>query len=71
MIEAPQNVRFSYLLKICRHFCAATSHCVFMMPWPGDPRVNIQDDNGKTKSYQVRQVIEVIRRLRESIDGCE
>lgn len=33
------------------------------MPWPGDPRVNIQNSNGRAKAYQVRQVLEAIDRL--------
>ncbi len=33
---------------------------VFKMPWPGDPRVNIQSDKGKAKVYQVRQVLAAI-----------
>lgn len=36
------------------------SHVVFKMPWPGDPRVNIQDDRGKAKAYQVRQALAAI-----------
>lgn len=30
---------------------------MFRTPWPGDPRVNIQNDHGKGKPYQVRQVL--------------
>jgi len=30
------------------------------MPWPGDPGVNIQNDKGKAKPYQVRQVLVAI-----------
>jgi hypothetical protein len=33
---------------------------VFRMPWPGDPRVNLQNDHGKAKAYQVRQLIQAI-----------
>ena len=29
----------------------------------GDPRVNIQDDKGKAKLYQVRQVLAAIAKL--------
>jgi predicted HicB family RNase H-like nuclease len=35
---------------------------VFNTPWPGDPRVNIQNDKGKAKAYQVRQVLKAIDR---------
>ena len=32
-------------------------------PWPGDPRVNIQNAKGKAKPYQVRQVLLAIEQL--------
>jgi hypothetical protein len=38
----------------------SSSHAVFKMPWPGDPRVNIQDSKGKAKAYQVGQVLKAI-----------
>jgi len=34
------------------------------MPWQGDPRVNIQNDKGMAKAYQVRQVLKAIERLK-------
>ncbi|WP_238985033.1 toxin HicA [Candidatus Glomeribacter gigasporarum] len=40
-----------------------TSHAIFKTPWPGDPRVNIQNAKGKAKSYQVRQVLLAIDKL--------
>lgn len=42
-----------------------SSRMVFSMPWPGDPRVNIQSNRGMAKPYQVRQVLKAIDRLRE------
>jgi hypothetical protein len=33
------------------------------MPWAGDPRVNIQNDKGMAKAYQVKQVLKAIERL--------
>lgn len=65
----PANARFSELLCVCEHFFGAprqsgTSHAVFKTPWPGDPRVNIQDDKGKAKPYQVRQVLAAIAKLK-------
>lgn len=36
---------------------------MYKTPWQGDPRINIQDDNGKAKAYQVKQVIKAIRKL--------
>jgi hypothetical protein len=40
------------------------SHVIFKMPWPGDPRVNLQNDKGKAKAYQVRQVLLAIDKLK-------
>ncbi len=31
----------------------------------GGPRVNIQDEKGKAKAYQVRQVLDAIEKLTE------
>lgn len=68
--ESPQNIRFPELAAVCREFFGAprqrgTSHCVFRTPWPGDPRVNIQDKNGMGKPYQVKQVLAAIKKLQE------
>ena len=64
----PQNVNFTDLVKVCTHYFGeprqqGTSHCVYKMPWGGDPRVNIQNDKGKAKPYQVRQVLDAIEKL--------
>jgi hypothetical protein len=37
-----------------------TFACYRLTPWPGDPRVNIHNDKGKAKAYQVRQVLKAI-----------
>jgi len=68
MKSNPKGVRFNDLRKVCEHYFgkprqSGTSHCVFKTPWPGDPRVNIQNDKGKAKPYQVRQVLLAIRKL--------
>ena len=69
----PKNVRFADLAKLCEaHFGSPRtkrgSHLVYRMPWQGDPRVNLQNDKGKAKEYQVRQVLKAIDRL-ESQQG--
>jgi hypothetical protein len=69
MKENPKGVRFTELRKVCEHYFGTprqtgSSHCVFRMPWPGDPRVNIQGKNGKAKPYQVRQVLHALKRLK-------
>jgi hypothetical protein len=68
MREAPTNVRYGDLHKVCTHHFGeprqeGTSHAIFKTPWPGDPRVNIQNDRGKAKTYQVRQVLAAIDKL--------
>ncbi|MBF2056186.1 MAG: toxin HicA [Cyanobacterium sp. T60_A2020_053] len=66
----PQNVKFNDLAKICDHYFGkprqqGTSHRVYKTPWQGDPRVNIQEKNGKAKVYQVKQVLEAIIKMEE------
>ena len=61
----PNNVRFDDLCKICEYYFGEArlkgSHHIYRTPWQGDPRINIQDDNGKAKAYQVKQVIKAIK----------
>jgi hypothetical protein len=71
MRHQPTNVRFVEPLKVCKELFGeprqtGTSHAVFKTPWSGDPRVNIQNDKGKAKVYQVRQVFLAIEKLKES-----
>lgn len=68
MRREPANVRFGDLKKVCEaHFGtprqAGTSHAIFKTPWVGDPRINIQNNKGKAKAYQVRQVLLAIDKL--------
>lgn len=35
---------------------------MYKTPWRGDPRVNIQNDKGKAKTYRVKQVLRAIER---------
>ncbi len=76
MRENPKGIRFADLCKVCDHFFGSprqggTSHRIYRMPWQGDPRVNIQNDKGKAKAYQVRQVLAAIERLeRERAEGA-
>ena len=70
MRREPTNVRFSELFQVCEEFFgrprqSGTSHTLFKTPWPGDPHVNIQNDKGKAKAYQVRQVLLAIDKLKE------
>jgi len=69
--QHPKNVRFSDLCKICDHYFGEprqkkSSHRVYKTPWQGDPRVNIQNDKGKAKAYQVKQVLLAIEKMEVS-----
>ncbi len=64
-----KNTRFNPLVNICTEFFGKPrvkgSHYIFSMPWPGDPRINLQKaKSGKAKPYQVKQVIAALERLK-------
>jgi hypothetical protein len=70
-----KGVSFNDLCKLCDHYFGesrqtGSSHRVYKAPWQGDPRVNIQNDKGMAKTYQVRQVLKTIERL-EAQDDVE
>ena len=68
MRRNPKGIDFSDLCKVCDHYFGdarqtGSSHRVYKTPWQGDPRVNIQNDKGMAKAYQVKQVLKAIERL--------
>jgi len=68
MHNNPANVRFADLCRVCEHYFGqarqtAGSHRIYKTPWLGDPRVNIQNDKGSAKVYQVKQVLKAIERM--------
>jgi hypothetical protein len=70
----PVDVRFADLKKVCDGYFgkprqAGSSHAVYKTPWPGDPRVNIQNAKGRAKPYQVRQVLQAIEQLEQARKG--
>jgi hypothetical protein len=79
MRSRPNAMRFADVCKVVDSYFGkprmkGTSHRVWKMPWPGDPRINLQEGAGGTaKPYQVRQVLLAIDRLaalrRESESG--
>ena len=67
-------MRYADLLKVCieqfgKPRQSGTSHAIFKTPWAGDPRVNIQNDKGKAKPYQVRQVLLAIDKINAATAG--
>jgi len=68
MRSNPKGVAFNDLCKVCDHYFGearqgGSSHRIYKTPWQGDPRVNIQNDKGMAKAYQVKQVLKAIERL--------
>ncbi|MDP1902513.1 MAG: toxin HicA [Rubrivivax sp.] len=73
MRREPAGVRFVDLKKVCEHYFSAarqagSSHAIYKTPWAGDPRVNIQNANGRAKTYQVRQVLQAVERVERQSD---
>ncbi len=73
MRRNPKGIRFRDLCKVCDFYFGqarqkGSSHCIYKTPWPGDPRVNIQNYKGMAKAYQVRQVLKAIERLEAQSD---
>lgn len=73
MKRNPRNVRFRDLCKVCDHYFGeprqkGTSHRIYKTPWRGNPRINIQNDKGKAKTYQIKQVLLAIERLEIDYD---
>lgn len=68
MKQNPKNIKFKDLCLVCEYYFGKTrqrgsSHRTYKTPWQGDPRVNIQNNKGKAKAYQVKQVLMAIERL--------
>ncbi len=68
MRQNPKNVRYADICRVCDHYFGVprqegSSHRIYKTPWAGDPRVNVQNDRGKAKAYQVKQVLAAIDRL--------
>ena len=68
MRRNPKGVKFNDLCVICDFYFGeprqtGSSHRIYKTPWQGDPRVNIQNDKGMAKIYQVKQVLKAIEQL--------
>ena len=73
MRRNPKTVSYRDLCLACDFYFgearqSGSSHRIYKTPWPGDPQVNIQNDKGKAKAYQVRQVLRAIERLEAMSD---
>jgi hypothetical protein len=63
----PKGVNFDDLCVVCDYYFGEPrtkgSHNIYRTPWEGDPRINVQNDKGKAKAYQVLQVVRAIDKL--------
>ena len=76
MRQNPKGIRFQELCQVCDFYFgiarqSGSSHRIYKTPWQGDPRVNIQNDKGMAKAYQVRKVLKALDRLGESDNANE
>ena len=74
MRQNAKGVRFDDLCKVCDHYFGeprqkASSHRIYKTPFKEDPRLNIQDDKGMAKAYQVKQVLKAVERLEAGDDN--
>ena len=69
MANAPRNVRFADLIKVCYAYFGEPrikgSHHVFKAPCANPPIVDVQRDGSFAKAYQVRQVLAALKETRE------
>lgn len=68
MKRNPNDIRFADLCRVCEKYFgkprkSTGSHRIYKTPWQGDPRINTQNDNGKAKPYQVKQVLLAIDKM--------
>ncbi len=73
MRRNPKGIAYNDLCRVCDHYFgearqSGSSHRIYKTPWQGDPRVNIQNDKGMAKAYQVKQVLKAIERLEAKED---
>jgi len=67
-LTSPQNLRFAELQKLCSYFGMKLrntdgSHFVYKRMEEPKFTISIQNDNGKAKEYQVRQLMSKVKEL--------
>lgn len=69
VLDNAKNVKFKDLLKICIKYFGDPrirgSHYIFKTVWEGKPFVNIQKDGNMAKPYQVKQILNAIKKMEE------
>ncbi len=74
MKRNPKGIHYVDLCKVCDYFFGRArqsdgSHRIYKTPWQGDPRINIQNQKGMAKAYQVKQVLLAIEKLENDDDS--
>lgn len=75
MRSHPASIRFADLCRVCDFYFGiprqkGSSHRVYKTPWPEDPRINIQNEHGRAKAYQVKQVLKALETLETGNDAA-
>ena len=65
-ITSPQNLTFNQLCTLCLHFGMKLrkkrgSHRIYKREYPPKFTISIQDDDGKAKPYQVKQLLDKVK----------
>ena len=76
MRDNSKGIRFKDLCRVCNSYFGearqcGSSHRVYKTLWRGDPRVNIQNDKGVAKAYQVRQVLKAIDKMEAEYESTQ
>ncbi|MFZ0531871.1 MAG: hypothetical protein WAM09_01730 [Anaerolineales bacterium] len=76
MRRNPKGIKYNDFCKVCDQYFGeprqvGSSHRIYKTLWRGDPRVNIQNDKGMAKAYQVKQVLKAIERLEKQENAEE
>jgi len=62
------DVHFDDLCLLCDHYFGkprrtGSRYRIYRTPWPGDPRINVQNKKGMAGVHQGRQVLKAVERL--------
>ena len=68
MIDNPKGIHFDDACYVCDFYFGHprqnnSSHRIYKTPWSGDPRINLQNEKGMAKAYQIKQILRAIKML--------
>ena len=70
LLANPKILHFQDLKRLCQKYFGEPrntggSHFIFKTHWKGDPRINLQKDGKMAKAYQVKDVMQAIKKLED------